>query len=72
MKSENQQEDGIKIMKSIASLQNTAKSQLLGKPAQTRLLLQRKCACGGSPGLSRECESAMKREKRMYNLFMRI
>jgi hypothetical protein len=31
-------------------------------PAERRALLQRKCACGGTPGLSGECESCRKKK----------
>ena len=44
-------------MRTAASLQDTAaKSQCVSKPSPVRLLLQRKCACGGSPGASGKCE----------------
>ncbi len=43
-------------MSTAAPLQNTAaKSQRVSKSSHAGLLLQRKCACGGSPGVSGEC-----------------
>lgn len=50
-------------MRTVAPLQNTAaKSSLSGKLPHTGLLLQRKCACGGSASssLSGECEECNK------------